>query len=188
MPESTSIISILLKSIFIGFGFAIPIISLLKTSKLKTIEFKELFILTAVQTLRISGILYFVMFCIHALVDYYRVHSGNQAVVVQSPFFGPYWIIKWVEPAMYLLLSQLFWIKKLYLKKASLITFSILLLLLPSKRLLLMLQTYSRNHLSPGSVLPAGTILLELLLNCIVFIFIIITIMLATGKLKNKTV
>jgi hypothetical protein len=57
----TEILNLLLRSVFIGFGFLIPILAVMKTSDLKKLEFKDLFILTAIQLVRIAGILYFIL-------------------------------------------------------------------------------------------------------------------------------
>ena len=86
---------------------------------------------------------------------------------------------------MTLVLSQLFWIKKLYMKKAALITLALLLLILPSQRILLLLTQASGKYLPDGT--ETGTLLLRLLLNIIVFIFVTFTIILAGGKLKKKS-
>ncbi len=61
MHSVTDILNILLKSVFVGFGFVIPILALIRTSNIKAIAVKDLFILTAVQAVRIAGIFYFLL-------------------------------------------------------------------------------------------------------------------------------
>jgi hypothetical protein len=181
VPDSTAIFNIMLRSIFIGFGFIIPILSLIRTSNLKVIEFKQLFTLTAVKTIKVAGILYFVLWVAQVADAHFSKTNA------QVDFMGPYWIYYWYSPLMYLLLTQLFWIKKLHIKKAALITLGLLLLILPSQPFLLYI-TASRetDYLLHKWSLTAGTMALELLLCIIVFIFIIFTIILIGNKFKNK--
>lgn len=174
MPEHTSILNILLTSIFIGFGVVVPIVALLKTSNIEKLKVKELFILTAVQAVRVGGILYFLLFLVDTYLNWNYVK-----------LYGDQWLYYWFSPLMSLLLSQLFWIKKLYMKKPALITLALFLLIFPSQRLLLMLRNLHRNYLPATWSVFQMNPLIELLLNIIVFIFIIITIMLAGGKLKK---
>ena len=67
MHDTQSLLTIILESIFVGFGIVIPVLSLIRTSNLKTIEVKDLFILTAVQMVRLAGILYIILFAAQAI-------------------------------------------------------------------------------------------------------------------------
>ncbi|RZJ59197.1 MAG: hypothetical protein EOO45_25880 [Flavobacterium sp.] len=154
---------------------------------MNAVAVKALFVLTAIKLIRIGGIVYFILFSIYALLDFYHSQAGP-GEMAQSRFFGPYWFAQWLEPGMYLLLSQLFWFKSLYCKKAILILLSILLIVLPSKRFMYFMTSLGDTDAVQYLSVNAGNIALELLLNCVVFIFITFTIVLATGKLKNKTV
>jgi len=183
MHDTKSLLTIILESIFVGFGIVMPILSLIRTSNLKAIEVKDLFILTGVQMVRISGILYFILSLVSIGIQY------NESPGMFSSPFGTilysYLLSLLYTPLMTLVLSQLFWIKKLYMKKAALITLGLMLLVLPSQRTLLLLTQISSNFLPDGA--ETGALLLRLLLNIIVFIFITFTIILAGGKLKKKT-
>ncbi|OYQ45555.1 hypothetical protein CHU92_01940 [Flavobacterium cyanobacteriorum] len=185
MPENFSILNALLLSVFTGFGIVVPITASLRTSNLKKIAVKEAFILSAVQVLRVAGILYFVLFCVDAYLQYRAMYSGNQVVIVQSPLFNEYWFALWGSPLMYLLLSQLFWIKKLYIKKAALITFAVMLLILPSQRLLIIITTFYRDYLPSSWMMYQGDFVVKLLLNIVVFMFVVFAVMAGTGKLKK---
>jgi hypothetical protein len=187
VPENFSILNALLLSVFTGFGIVIPIVALLHTSNLKKIAVKEAFILSAVQVLRVSGILYFILFCVDAYLQYQAMHGGNQAVVVQSPLFNEYWFASWGGPLMYLLLSQLFWIKRLYIKKTALITLAIMLLILPSQRVITFItfSMLSNDYLPSSWTMHYGTTILQVLLNVVVFIFVVFAVMAGTGKLKK---
>jgi len=174
LPEHASILNVILRSIFIGFGFLVPFISLINTNNIPKLKFKDLFVLTAVQAVRVGGIIYFILFIIESYLrqDYVKL-------------YGNYWILYWFSPLMYLLLSQLFWVKKLYFKKSALITLALLLLVLPSQLFLAMVNAVYRNQPVSSLQLSVGNILLEFVLSVIVFIFIIFTIMLAGNKFKK---
>lgn len=186
MHNSTSILNILLRSIFVGFGFVIPIVALLKTSDLTKLKFKDLFVLTAVQAVRIAGPLYFVLWFVQMYLSFNNsVEAPAGRFSIENTLFGPYWLIYWFPPLMYLLLSQVFWIKKLYMRKTALITFCILLLILPSQRFVNILTALHRDYLPSSWSMHIGDMLIEFVLNIIVFIFIMFTIMLAGNKFKQ---
>src|ERR1044071_7265026 len=101
MHSVTDILNLLLKSIFVGFGFVMPVLALIKTSNLKSLEVKDLFILTGVQTVRISGIIYFIL----ALVAVYPLFTHNESmtgpVKVDFTSFALYFMF---SPLMYLVI------------------------------------------------------------------------------------
>ena len=179
----TEILNILLKSIFVGFGFVIPLLVLLKTKGEEATRLKEVFVTSAIQLVIFSGIVYFIL----AAKDAYLLYSNNASyghINIQNNNYLFYLLF---QPFVYLLLSQVFWIKKLRTKKVALITFSLLLLIVPSQWLFAIVTSFHKDYL-PSSV--SGNILavvLEVILNIVVFIFINITIMAAKGKLKPKT-
>ncbi len=184
MHSVSDLLNILLKSIFVGFGFVMPILVLIKTSNLKALEVKNLFILTAVQAVRVSGIIYFVL----AFVAAYPLfaHSSPIGASGVKVDFTSYALFLMFSPLMYLLISQLFWIKKLYMKKAALITLSILLLILPSSMFLAIAQSQDVVPVIKNTF--SGVEILKGAISCTVFIFVILTIILIGGKLKDKKV
>jgi hypothetical protein len=173
----------LLQSILTGFGIVIPIFALIRTSNLKTIAVKDLFILTAVQMVRLAGIAYFILWLITTW------EQNNELSDAPIPFkdrlFGPYWLPLLFAPVMTLVLSQLFWIKKLYMKKAALITFALLLLILPSQRVMFFVTSLHRDYLPSSWSITTGNMFIQTALNIIVFIFITFAVMLSSGKLKK---
>ena len=182
MGEIHQFPDILLKSIFVGFGVIIPILKLTKSSDLKIIAIKDAFVLTAVQVLRVAGLLFFILWCIESYINYMPAFGNNPK---ESFLYDYYFWLHWYSPLMYFVISQLFWIKKLYLKKAALITLSLFLLILPSQFLLGILVTNARDYLPSSWTMYTINPLLHFVLNIIVFIFIIIPVMLLTGKLKK---
>lgn len=186
MGEIFQLPDILLKSIFVGFGVVIPILKFTKSSDLKTIAVKDTFVLTAVQVLRIAGLLFFFVWLANVYdLSLKPVSDHGTTLSFTNRLFGPYWLHYAFSPLMYLLLSQLFWIKKLYLKKTPLITLAILLLILPSERILIIVTSFHRDYLPSSWAMYTINPVLHFVLNIIVFIFIIIPVMLLTGKLKK---
>ena len=180
MHSITDILNILLKSIFVGFGFVMPILALIKTSNLKALQVKDLFVLTGIQAVRLAGIIYFIL----AVKDLYPLYfAGTSYVQVNVDYTNL--MVNWMfAPTLYLLLSQVFWIKKIYMKKKALMIFSLLMLILPSSWFLSLIK--GRDYSSVLQVAFSGNAILFFLLNIIVFIFIIFTIILLGGKLKDK--
>lgn len=182
MPTSTDLLNILLRSILVGFGFVMPIIALIKTSNLKGLEVKNLFILTGVQAVRVAGILYFILSFVAAYP--LLAHSSPTGASGVKIDFTNYIVYLLFSPLMSLLITQLFWMKKLYMKKAALITLSILLLVLPSSVFLMIAQ--SQDFMPTLKAMFSGTEILKTVISCIIFIFITFTIILIGGKLKDK--
>jgi hypothetical protein len=162
----------------------VPIVTLLKTSNLTRLKFKELFIFTAVQAVRVGGILYFILFLLQTYLLYSQAGS-DEIFSVENRLSGPYWLAYWFPPLMNLLLTQLLWIRKLYMKKGALITMSLLLLFLPSPRFIIFITAFHRDYLPSSWSMYQGDMILGFVLNIIVFIFIIFTIMLAGNKFKK---
>ena len=193
MHSITDILNILLKSIFVGFGFVMPILALIKTSNLKALQVKDLFILTSIQAVRLAGIIYFIL----AVKDLYPLYFGGDSYEQVNVDYTNLMVNWMFAPALYLLLSQVFWIKKIYMKKKALIVFSVLVLILPSYFVLqVLLRSIFIFTTSDRDYLPSYWIMYEkgfgispvlgFVLNIIVFIFIIFTIILLGGKLKDK--
>lgn len=166
-----------------GFGLVIPFTALIKTSDIKKIAIKQLFVLTGIQVIRIAGIGYFILWVAENIIAYSAPING--AVPVQVKLFGPYWVLAWFAPLMYLLLTQAFWFKKLYMNRPALIVLAILLLVLPSQRFIAYLTSLYNDYLPSSFIMYQGSIILELFLNCVVFTFIVFAILLGTGKLKQ---
>lgn len=183
-PNFDSVIKALLLSIFIGFGIVIPILSTVKSSNLKTIEFKSLFVLTAVQLVRISGILYFVLWLLDLYRNYAQYDTNKQGV--DYTLFGPLWLVFWMPPILYFLISQIFWFKKIYTKKSALITFSILLFILPFQKLWIILSGLFNEYHRVTEASPAFTVAAGVALNIVIFVFLVFTLVLMSGKLKDK--
>jgi hypothetical protein len=181
LEDTPSILSVILGSIFIGFGFVIPIVALLKTSDLTRLKFKELFILTAVQAVRIAGIFYVLIFIAKASFNYY-VNDNSWYLFLE--------VYSWLLPLLYLIFTQLFWIKKVYLNKIVLVLLSLLIFLSPlaSAAWFYLYYTSILNEgefIGTSSLIETSYSLPGVVLNIIVFIFIIITIMLAGNKFKQ---
>ncbi|MDV6169042.1 hypothetical protein R1T16_11435 [Flavobacterium sp. DG1-102-2] len=178
----TEILNLLLRSVFIGFGFLIPLFAVMRTSDLKKLEFKDLFILTAVQLVRISGILYFVLAAVAAYPLFFSTGpAAAGAVKVDLSGFGMQIII---APVITLLITQFFWFKKLYMKRKALIVLPLLLLIIPSA---LFIKIAQSQDFAP--VLKAAFSWQEIvkaIISIIIFFFITFTIVLLGGKLKDK--
>lgn len=188
MYNSIAIFNLLLKSIFVGFSFIIPILIFVKTSNLKALRLKDMFVLTSVQVVRVAGILYAVFFLLNTYLIYLdRANAGEWGPwSVKIMLFGEHSIMYWFPPLMFVLLSQLFWIKRVYVKKPILVVIAILMLILPSYRLVLFFINLGKGYNSIIWTFYPPATPFEIALNIIVYIFIVFTILLIGGKLKDK--
>ncbi|MGV3460642.1 MAG: hypothetical protein ACO1N9_09345 [Flavobacterium sp.] len=182
--EITQKALLLITSFFTGFGIVIPVLSFVKTKHLQKIAFKNLFILTAVQAVRVVGILYFLLFILKTFA-FPGAEMGPWVAGHRTMISGQYMMLYWLPPTMYLILSQLLWIRKFYITKWILAILGILLLVIPT-------QWFAQLAVNIGKGLNAvkftngeASGLMWYILSVVIFIFTTFTIILATGKLKT---
>lgn len=188
MSDAFSIPEIVLKSIFIGFGIVVPILVLSKTFDGKKIKLKQIFIETSLQTVRVAGIVYFLLYLLQSLLLNQQITTIIEARK-QAMMFGEDWLYYWYQPLIILLLTQLWWVKKFALKKTALVTFGLMLLVLPvltSERVVILFSGFHRDYMPADDwSFPILTILAEIAINTVIFIFIVFIIMNITGKFKT---
>jgi hypothetical protein len=182
MHSVTDILNVLLRSVFVGFGILIPILAIARTSDLKTIQFKDLFILTAIQMVRILGIIYFILGAVAVYPLF--INTGTEAASNVKVDLTGYGMNIIFAPLMTLVITQLFWIKKLYMKRKALIMLPLLLLILPSA--LFMTIAQSENSAPALNAAFSWQEILKTIISIIIFFFITFTIILLGGKLKDK--
>lgn len=187
----TSVLKVLIEALFTGFGILVPIFALIRTSNLKTIAIKDLFILQAVQAVRLSGIVY-ALLQIPVIYSMLKPAETTKAGLVSINYPTSFIVTTFFPALVYLIISQLFWIKKTYLKKAPLITLALLLLILPSQSVAALIsRLFADSHdYLPSSwtmftnMMP-GNLAVRTLLNMVIFFFTVFTLMLLSGKLKK---
>lgn len=182
------VLQTLFTSLFMGFGVLVPFLSVIKTSNLKGIHFKELFILQGVQAVRFAGILNLLlqMPLMYNLYALQQPQENGVQVSIQGGNLENYGWAIFYGPVVYFVLSQLLWIKKLYMHKILLIIFSLVLLILPSQLVLDFWVSLSFTHYSSVHRLTQfGSVGLQLLLSVIVFFFTTFMLMQFTGKMKK---
>lgn len=170
-----------------GFGLVLPIVSLLPTSSFKALEVKNLFILKAVQIVRLAGLMYFLVWAL----DTYAIYGESAGLpdgynIFKFRLFGKYSMFYWLPPMFYLLLTQALWIKKLYIKKAPRITFALSLLVLPSHHFIGLMAKLQGNNVDGFITVPLLREILLLILSAVTFFFLTVVVVLASGKLKDK--
>ncbi|MES2488021.1 MAG: hypothetical protein V4581_18990 [Bacteroidota bacterium] len=182
--QITQLLRVLFESLFIGFAIIIPIVSLIKTSNLKTLLVKDLFVLQAVQAIRVAGIMNLLL----ALPDAYSVYIEQHSVGVTYPV--SFQLFTFYPTLAYFILTQFFWFKKLYMKKSALITLCLFLLILPSDWILTILATLDApqvEYLPASWRLHTATTLARIGLNIVIFFFTTFSLMVVSGKLKQFT-
>ncbi|MFP9115763.1 hypothetical protein ACLI1A_17615 [Flavobacterium sp. RHBU_3] len=186
--NTTTILQTLFTSLFMGFGILIPLFSVIKTSNLKGIHFKELFILQGVQAIRLAGILNLIlqMPLMYKLYTLQQPQDNGVQVSIQGGNLENYGWVIFYGPVLYFVLSQLFWVKKLYMHKVLLIVFSLIVFVLPSQWMLDFFVSLKYTHYkSFHKATEFGSFGLQALLSIVVFFFTTFMLMQFTGKMKK---
>lgn len=180
-------ISIITQLFLAGFCIVMPVVAIVKTTSPKTSKTKALFIIQAVQILRVAGILYFIIQIAISGTEYFDQVSYTQHAVlgVAHEIPGMYWLYTLSSAFFYLVLSQCFWFKKVYQKKGLLILFSILLFILPSQRFIFFLMMFHRDYLPSTWYMSQGGIVLHYIYDIVAFCLITLLFMFITGKFKT---
>ncbi|SFQ70729.1 hypothetical protein SAMN05444144_11639 [Flavobacterium akiainvivens] len=180
-----------MESLFVGFGILIPIFALIRTSNLKTIQVKDLFILQAVQAVRLSGIFYAVL-QIPMLYTILKPAESATDSMVSISYPASYLVTIFFPALAYLIISQLFWMKKMYVSKTPLIILALLLLIIPSpsvtalvSRLFADGQDYLPSSWTMFTSMMPGNLAVRTLLHIVIFFFTTFTLMLLSGRLKK---
>lgn len=129
--------------------------------------------MTAVQAVRVLGIVNFLANGIFVLQHSQSIGKDKTAFILSE-----------LMPALLcLVITQCFWIRKLYHKKAALVTLSLLLLILPSKWLLAYAVSMDKKFI-PNAI-AAKNIVLAGALGAVVFFFLVFMVMSVSGRLKR---
>jgi len=181
----TGILKIFFESLLIGFAIILPIAALIKTSNLKTLQVKDLFILQGIQALRIAGIFYAMLHIADVYSVYFSAPALSNGSAVGISFPVSYQLFLFYPPAMYLVLTQLFWIKKLYFKKSALITLSLILLILPSRNFIAVITALQGDDPSLAFAVFKAGLFVRIALSVVVAFFTTFALTVLSGKLKN---
>jgi hypothetical protein len=181
---STTII--LLRTFFVGFGFIVPALLFVKPNKMP--EFKKMFVDTAIQVVRVAGLLYTVFW----LLDAYNATSPKPAgeyFISAGPLFylGQNFYIYWLTPLIFLLATQLLWVPAVKRNK-FIIGLLALLILLNSFNVFSLLLSQAKITLPIVWGWPThdnGMFAIAILLHLFMFFSIVFTLMLVSGKLKD---
>lgn len=160
-----------------------PIAALVKTSNLKFLQAKELFILQGVQTLRIAGIFYALLSLPDVYAVYFKAAQLGEGIGITFPV--SYQLFLFYPPAMYLIFTQLFWVEKLYMKKAALIALCIILLIFPTKNFIAIVTALVGDNPSVALSVYNTNWLARVGLSLVISFFTAFALMVLSGKLKR---
>jgi hypothetical protein len=187
----SSVLKTFIESLFVGFGILIPVCALIRTSNLKTIAIKDLFILQAVQAVRLAGIFYAVL-QIPVLYTMLKPTESAADSMVSISYPARFMVNLFFPAVAFFIITQLLWIKKMYLKKTPLIIVALLLLIVPSD----IVTAHAGALFDDGTdYLPStwsiftnmlpGNLAVRTLLHLVIFFFTTFTLMLLSGRLKK---
>jgi len=186
-PVSATTIA-LLRTFFVGFGLIIP--ALLYVRPKKTPDFKNIFIATSIQIIRVIGILYFILWILDAQsATSIAQTEGGYSVTMGPPFYlGGSFYIFWLTPLIFLLTTQLLWVSKIRENKIMVFVLS-LLMLLNSFNVFTLLLTKLGITMPVVWAWPSadnGMFAVAVLLHLFMFACIVFTTMVVSGKLKDN--
>lgn len=139
--------------------------------------------LTAIQAVRVAGILYVIFWGVDNYLEYLNTPAENY-YIFEEKLFGPYALAVWLQPLWPLFLSQLLWIKKIRQVKWLLAIVS-LMFLISIDRWVIIITSFYRDYLPSSWSMSQGDFFWHYILSVVIFIFTTFTIILATGKLKT---
>jgi hypothetical protein len=174
-----------LEALFIGFGIVITVISLLKRSNLKLLHLKELFILKAIQAIRIAGIVYALTYLYEVNLIYFQKASAANSLTPSKLLPSAYLTYMFYPPLAYFLLTQLLWIKPLYIKKAALTVLALAILIAPLwLNISALLFAPQEDFQRPEWYVILSHMLTRSVGHIIIFFVTILTLMLLSGKFR----
>jgi len=187
-PVSATTIA-LLRTFFVGFGLIVPALLFVKPKK--SPDFKNIFIATSIQIIRLIGILYFILWVLDAQsATAISAVEGGYAVTMGPPFYlGGSFYIFWLTPFIFLLATQLFWIGKVRGNKIIVLVLS-LLMLLNSFNVFSLLLTKLKITMPIVWAWPSadnGMFAVAVLLHLFMFACIVFTTMVVSGRLKDSS-
>lgn len=159
------------------------IAAIIRTKNLKFLLAKDLFILQCVQALRVMGVFYALL----ALPDVYAIYFSSKQLGNGMGISFPvsYQLFLFYPPLAYLILTQLLWIKKLYIKKGALIAMSLMLIVLPGRNFITLLTALMGD--SPAAILSLfnGNYFARVGLSLMTAFFAGFALMVMSGKMKK---
>lgn len=179
----TSLLKILFESLFIGLAILIPVAVLIRTSNLKFLQAKDLFILQGVQTLRIAGIFYAMLSLQDVYSVYFKAAQVGDGIGITFPV--SYQLFLFYPPAMYLIFTQLLWIKTLYMKKAALIGLCIILLIFPTKNFIAIVTALVGDNPAAALSIYKANFFARVGLSLVISFFTAFALMVLSGKMKK---
>ncbi|MDB5149269.1 MAG: hypothetical protein JWQ57_3289 [Mucilaginibacter sp.] len=118
-------ISALINAIFTGLKLFIPLLILLKFSKIFSNKIDINILVTATNwMLLLAGTLYLLLVASDIFIAYYS-QSEYEQFRVSNRIFGPYWFAFAIEGFIYILLPQMVWIKKVQISIIATIVWSL---------------------------------------------------------------
>lgn len=181
----TGVLKMFFEALFIGLAILIPIAALIKTSNLKFLQAKDLFILQGIQALRIMGVFYAMLHIPDAYSVYFASSELSNGSSVGISFPVSYQLFLFYPPLAYLILTQLLWIKKLYIKKTALIVFCLILLIFPTKNFVAIVSALQGQDPTSALSVYNANFFARIGLSVVISFFTAFALMVLSGKLKN---
>ena len=164
---------IIIIDIFIGYGLY-SVVFVAFTSIVKRSEFLNKLDGSANTIIILSGLLYLISFVILLYLS------------LPVMAFGPYWWAPWSQPIIWILVTQLLWIKKLRHSKMARLIISFLLIV-SFERYVIMVTSFHRDYIPGGwaSALTTSEIIIGLTLKTAIFSAMAMVCLYVTDSIKK---
>jgi hypothetical protein len=174
-------ISALSDAIFTGLRIFIPLLILLKFTKLFDNKINTNILVTATNWLLLfAATVYLILFASEIFVSYYSQNEYEQ-FAVSNRIFGPYWFAFAIRAFIYILLPQMMWFKKVRASITATIAWGLF------AYALIALVYYSENNAYFISFSPSTT-LLSYLKSLIIFVALLAIVYLMLLKQERHLV
>ncbi|MFT4523212.1 MAG: hypothetical protein ACI8ZN_002164 [Bacteroidia bacterium] len=173
-----------LYSIFLGFGvysiiYVISFKWLIRSKKALILEIDRI----GCYIFAVASLLYFVFWISKLHLEYTSAPSDYEKYALTKRMFGPYWFGFWTKQALYIVIPQIFWIKRIRVNK--LLRFTIgLLLLFQIHQIIVVITSQHRDYITSSLGFPFRAIIEDWLIGFGYFAFTVGVVYWIARKIK----
>jgi len=178
--------SLIIDSLLVGFGiysiiFCLFRVILEKRGSQLILNIDKL----ASIVFAIGGLLFFGQILFNLIGSYTSAIDELEKYSLLNRMFGPYWFVYWLQPILYLISTQILWIKRVRLNR--LLRFLIgLLMLISFEKLIIMITSLHRDYLPSLWITPVSIILINWTTYMGIFVLIVGCVYLIEQKILNR--
>jgi hypothetical protein len=137
-------------NIFIGYGI-FSITYILVCIFIKNHAFIDKLDESSNKIIIFSGLIYFLLWMIGMYFSFKEINSEEEKYRLLNRMFGPYWFGYWLQPVLWILITQLMWFKKIRRLKILRIVMSVILAV-PFEKVVILITSLHRDYVPASHV------------------------------------